>query len=304
MSDNDTDFTITADLKIAGAVSYWRLSGGTPLGALRGAWVEQGLDTTLLPEPPSDETVLRRALNEVASKRRLVRPLKTRGSFLVVDEIPVGEDRLDWQPVMQVEMSDGGSPSFHGMGGGDYYELRDKIRDDFSRLRGELSPADVSAWLVKLAEQVTSTSLRDSGGVYFVPKDGMDFWRKAAVAIQSASAHRIYKIPAVRNEECVEAVLDAVVVETINEMDALTRELQDDDADMGTRALRTRAGRLSMLETKVNAYEAMLHVKGESGASEVKAKLDNLRERLGGLQGMVTAAILVAEDARLQAEAA
>jgi hypothetical protein len=274
--------TIVPDLDSTGLVTYWRLSGVTELPRLRAAWMAAGLDEALLPAAPSDEIALRRAVAELGTKRRLIRPLARRGVWAIVSET-VRQDALDYDVECRVRW-DGGravvEPSYH--------ELADKIREGFERHRGELSSADISAFLVKLCEKNHAASLRDSGGVYFLPRDVAPFWRKAAGAVEAAAEHRVFRIPAVKNEEVVDAVLAAVQTEADAALGEITAELdrgqENDDEALGRRALASRAVRCQELLGKVGVYERLFGV-----------RLDAIRQNVSVMEARLAAAVLAAQ---------
>jgi hypothetical protein len=284
------DITVTPEsIATAGLISYWRLSGPIALDQLTEAWKRADLNPELLPKPPGDEVALGRAVREQAAKRRLVRPLARRGAWAIVDETIVGE-ALDYKQVTSVAFVEG-SPVF---GVDASYDLVvDKLRQDvlaaYNRHRGELSPEDISGWLIKLADKNNAVTLRDTGGIYFVPRTNVPFWRSVVQAIESVSAHRVFKIPAMKNSEAIEAITEAVTIEAARLVDTMMAELQQTGDDkLGDRALTTRANACKDLLTKVKSYEDLLGV-----------QMTKVVERVEGLQaGIASAALLVgAEDA-------
>lgn len=260
----------------AGAISYWRLSGNVALAALTTAWRAQGLDESILPSEPGDEVALGRAVRELQGKRRLVRPLAKRGAWVVKDEevTPAGDD-VRHVRVAVVKFENGSAAIEPGEAPFETYDsVAAQIRDGFRKARIELAPEDISGWLIKLAKDRSSVSLRDSGGIYFVPRTAVEFWRKAVSAIQSVGAHRIFQIPALKNDEAIDAILDAVTAETSAAVAEIEAELikEGDDA-LGARALKTRGEICGSLLDKVAAYEELLGVK----LTALVSKIEDLR---------------------------
>jgi hypothetical protein len=274
---------ITPDLAECGAVSFWRLTGSMVLADLTTVWAAEGLDAKLLPAPPTDEMALGRAVHELAQKRRLVRPLAKRAAWAVVSE-DVKDDKPSYTVEVKVYWHAKEARAGYVQGDGGWQTYQDhvtKIRAAFVRLKLELSSEDVSAWLVGLIAK-DATSLRDTGGVYFVPKPRMDFWRKVTRAVMAAAKHRIFKIPAMKNDEAVEAILDALTQEAEAEAKGIEAELMG-DAPLGKRALTTRGTRCEVVLEKVAAYEELLGV-----------RMPVLRERMSQLKSNLAAAALVA----------
>lgn len=282
------DLTVTPEsIATAGAISYWRLAGPVALDQLTKAWAQLNLDPKLLPKPPGDEVALGRAVREQASKRRLVRPLSRRGAWAIVDETVAGE-RLDYTTVMHITFKDGHGPEFDWSGASETASgLRQAIYDAYARHRAELAPEDISAWLIKLADANNAVTLRDTGGIYFVPRPGVPFWRSVVTALEAVSSHRVFKIPAMKNSEAIDAITEAITGEARSLVAVMEEELQrTGDDKLGDRALATRADACKGLLAKVKSYEDLLGV-----------QMSKVVERVEGLQaGIASAALLSGMD--------
>ncbi len=140
---------------------------------------------------------------------------------------------------------------------------------------------DVSSWLLDIAYGQGAVSLRESGGVYFIPKSGVDYWSKIANAVEAGGAGSVFRIPAVRTAEAVAAITDAVTAEAEAAALALEEELTKtgDDA-LGKRAIATRTKTVQELLAKLNSYEELL---GQQLA---------VRERVSTLQSTLSAVAL------------
>ena len=106
----------------------------------------------------------------------------------------------------------------------------------------------------------------------------MEFWNKAADAIQSVSDHKVFRIPAMRNDEAVAAIIDAVTQEAEQEAQQINEEIM---AGLGERALETRKTRIAELLAKVGSYEELVGQKMK------------ITERLESLQAAVATAKLI-----------
>lgn len=283
MNAKAEDYIVTNDdVKTAGAISYWRLSGDTRLADLTAAWAAEGLDEKLLPGEPSPEVALRRAVGAQESSTR--RSFKIKGGDfaggwgLVEVDTSLGHVqtyellRAKWDAANQrIDIDASG----HG--------LRNDVYDRFPVERASLAPADISSWLIKLANGKSATSLRDSGGIYFVPRGHVDFWRSVGRAVEKCG-HKVFKIPALHNTEAVEAILDAITTEANAEVEAIEADLEKigDDA-VGKRGLASREKRCSELLKKVAEYEALLGV-----------RLPEIQQRVEDLSSAVATAALAA----------
>lgn len=278
----DSKYLVTHDVQEAGCISYWRLAAGTSLARLRAAWIAQGLDEKKLPKPPAIETAAYRAVHALKDKRRLVRPLERRGAWVVVSEVVdpitnttqyVNEMRFRViQGNLVAERIDADQALFDA--------LAASTDKRFRAAADELSAHDVGSWLVDLSRTLGAVSLRESGGVYFIPRANTETWRKIAAAVEAANSHSVFRIPALRNDEAIAAIADAITAEA----DAAVAEIEADlqTGEIGERALRTREARCRDMSAKVASYETLLNV-----------KLDAVRARLERLTMNVTAAALV-----------
>ncbi|KKN38749.1 hypothetical protein LCGC14_0750120, partial [marine sediment metagenome] len=265
---------VTESMETAGCIVWWRLSGSTDGYALRQAWEDAGLPEDLVPELPSAEKALRRAVIEQRERRRLVRPLEGTKGWAVVDEAASGDD-LDYSVRLKVTLNKIGHVSIEPEGA----VGSDEIKAAYQRHLAQLAQTDISTWLVRLAARVRAVALRDTGGVYFIPREQVAQWRRMAGALGAASASRVFEVPALKSDEAIEAVLDAVAREAETAAEVMEEELAKEN--LGERALRTRTERCGAIEEKLSTYEKLL------GTS-----LDALHDRLEVLQaGLATAAL-------------
>ena len=287
----EKDLTITpeASSELCGTVSYWRASGNVPIIDVLNAWDAAGLDRALFRKAPEPETALRRAvldlakretINDKTERRILIRPQKEPSTWAVVEEIVQEGAKPLYATLEIISFVEGAGPQFYTVSGTKEHaaQILSVVMANYSAQQGIFAPEDVTGWLVKLAYAQGAVTLRDSGGVYFIPRPAMEFWNKAADAIQSASDHKVFRIPAMRNSEAVEAIIDAVTQEAEQEAQKINDEIM---AGLGDRALETRKGRIADLLAKVSSYEELV-------GREMK-----IRERLETLQASVATAKLI-----------
>lgn len=289
----EKEFTIATEASEAcGSVSYWRASGTVPIADVQAAWQAAGLDMVLFRDAPAPETALRRAvldlatreqINDKTERRTLVRPCKEPSTWAVVEEFVAEGLPPSYTTLAVVSFAGTSSFAVATVNGSQAQvdNIEQRVRAAFHAQQGLFAPEDVTGWLVKLAYARGAVTLRDSGGVYFIPRPAMDFWNKAAGAIESASkhGHRVFRIPAMRNSEAVEAIIDAITQEAEAEAKKIDEEIM---AGLGDRALETRKGRIADLLAKVSSYEELV-------GREMK-----IRERLETLQASVATAKLIA----------
>jgi hypothetical protein len=276
--------TVSDHVPTAGAIVWWRLSGIVNVDTLRAAWAAQGLDDTLLPSTASAPVALRRAVGEQRSARRLVRPLEGTKGYALVDEHATGAD-LDYHISFRVSLDTVGRLVFvppSAPAGDPRRATAEGIRAAFDRHLVELSTQDISGWLVRMMPKLDAVGLRDTGGVYFVPQPAVEKLGRLVAALKASSAHCLHRVPALRSEDAVDAILDAIAVEA--EAEALGMEKELAEAALGARGLENRVEHCNEVEGKVARYEALL---GKS--------LGTLGERLERLRANLTVAMMKAQ---------
>jgi hypothetical protein len=286
----ETDIVVTPEaLATAGAVSYWRCGGTVSIAALTKAWVDAGLDEKLLRKEPEPETALRRAvldlaerrtINEKTERRILVRPTAEVSTWAIVEETVTEGYAPSYSTLVIVSFA-GGKPHVEQHDGTEEQatDIEARVMSGFSAQSGLFDPADITGWLVKLAYKHKAVTLRDSGGVYFIPRAAMEFWNKAANVIETVSGknHKVFRIPAMKNAEAIEAIVDAVTAEA----EQVAQQIDDQvNAGLGARALETRKALVNDLLAKIASYEELV-------GQQLK-----VRERVEALGAAVAAAAL------------
>lgn len=260
----------------AGGVVYWRMAGDVDPSALQEEWEARNLDTAHLPTPPGPDAALRRALAEFQARRVLVRPLAHKGQWTLVEEHIVDDGTLRHAQTCTAKLDALGRLRVEPEG-----DLSNRIFDEYVRHLTVLTPQDISAWVIDQVERLGAVSLRDRGGVYFVPRSGLTEWNQIVAALRACSDHRFYQIPAMPTEDVVTAVLDAVREEA--EQAAAAIEAEVANGDLKSRALTTRADRCTAVAQKIATYEALLGT-----------KMEDLRRRFDDLQASIAVASLAA----------
>ena len=266
------------DASAAGSITYWRLKGVVNLRTLREAWAAARLPESLLPGDPSPQAALRRAVREVSDTRRLARPLAKRGGYAVVDESAT-ENELTYKVGLKAKLVNGqnGTAPHVEVEPADH-PLADSIRAAFKLAETEVPSDVIGLWLAqKVMPALNAVPLRDSGGVYFVPKDQQIALNLIAKVLEASSGHALHRIPAMRSADAVAAILDAIQAEAEKESAQLEADALSDD--LGPRAFRGRIKVADALRAKVESYETLLG-----------SNLDALKERIEKLRAALTIA--------------
>lgn len=272
-----SNIVIVEQMDTAGAVVWWSLEGGCSHAKLGSCLAQEGIKVQL-PDLPSAEVALRRAVTEQRTKRTLVRPLKGKKGWAIVDETEHDDD-LHYNVDLHVSLDRVGRLKFEPAGEFEAFEL--PIREAFNRYFDQLTADDVSAWLVQTAEHFGAIRLKPNGGLYFIPRGQVPAWRAITIALETASGHKCYSVPAMRTSDVIDAVHDAIS----SDVDAYVADLESSiaDADLGKIALENRARVCTDMLKRVHMYEESLQV-----------KLSSLTDKVQEMQLSISAAILSA----------
>ncbi len=277
----DDLLAVEGDSNVTGAVVYWTMSGDDDLAKLREEWTKAELPEEWLPTPPSPKAALGRAAKDLQTKQRLIRQ-DPKGGWSVVHE-GVKDGELGYQLGVRVHLS--GTEDQEVVADPETLDREhaqedfERVKIEFARVRSTVGAVDASGWLIQMARRLRGVSLRDSGGVYFIPKGDVDRFRAVRDALKAASASRVFMIPAMRSADAVAAVLDAVK----RESEELAQETRDVFTDqLGHRAARTRVELLDALIKKIEGYEKLLNVKMTEQTTELRGLRKKLADYIPG----------------------
>lgn len=267
-----------------GAITWYSLSGGADVATLRANWAAQGLDPAWLPEDPTPFAALAAAVHDAAGS--LARPIGgRRGGWQVFRESKAldgqGRRLLEHSHALRAWIIDG---QLHVEGD---TAICDQVRTNYAFYLTHWTAADLSVLMVDTLHKLQAVTLRERGGNYFVPKEGLDTAAKVRDALTPKHI-RLYLVPALTGEETVTAVLDALTNEVTSTAQSVFENLADNA--LGVRALKTRQGNVSKLLQKTLAYEGLL---GD--------KINVLRDKLGDLEAALTTAVFQVEAAEAKA---
>jgi len=295
MSTQSPKYIVTPDAQAAGALVWWSLSGHFEVARLReqllaAGWQEDD-EALALAKPTTPGMAFRRAAMDLQERRTtvdtrtLVRPLKERQTYAIVTEV-VGAGRAMGHQVATTAWaatdSDGRIVPFTEPVN-DAIQAHLEARSTFHQANWE--PGDAGYWLTSLANLLGGVPLRDRGGFYFIPAGPqLDRWKALTSCLEKASNHRVYSVPAMKTDDAVRAVLDAVAREAEDAAAKFEEELIDEK--LGPRAWAGRVEECTNLAAKVQRYETLLD-----------GDLSRLRDRLERLHGQLAVAALATNSA-------
>lgn len=288
---------LAVDADVAtGSVVWWGVHGDVPYARLRTEWLAAGLDPAQLPREPTRMQALSRALGAFAGRAAIVRPVDgevhadgtpVEGYALLTrskDAQGKAQFTTAWDATFPHGALDPAALPILATPAGDEPDesIVEVCLSTYRRELGQLAHGDLSSWLVSLVRANAGIALRESGGVYFLPRAGVPLYRAALAAVARAGGGRGHEVPVQRSDEAVAAILASLLREAAEEESALKGALQE---DLGAKALEGRAARAAKMEAKLAGYEVLLGV----SAANMRVRLYDLRTQLG------TAALRAAE---------
>lgn len=276
-----------------GSVTFWTLSGSVEFDKLERAWVARGMDADDLPPRTSPKTALRRSMDALVSgQSQMVKAGSEPGwlGYFVRGVGANGKPTFEMQVEAAVNATNPrGEPQVRTPTGDPVDEgIEDVIVLGYQRELRTIHHHDLSAWLVATLRKANAVSLRESGGLYFLPTGPkLAHWRLIGEVLAEATQCRQFEIPAMASKMAAEAVLDAITREVREYVDDIDTEMQK----AGSRALVSRQASLSKYTDKLVAYEGVI---GE--------KLTALRDQISAMETKVAHAALAAAGAQAAAD--
>lgn len=232
-----------------GAIVFW-LPGDQNLQK-----TSQGMESLGLkhytPSPRTQADGVANALREVFKDQRfLIRPLNQEGHY-VVNEEQRGENSNTYKPVYGGWVKKGivEFPAYNR-------NAQVDCQNAYMRLMGTCPSHHVTRALVGLTlSHLKGTTLKESGGVYWIPQGHVDTWTKVGEVYQGAGRSRIYTIRSVADADTARAIVETFTSELTDEIAALNLEVMGDETP-GTRRLNTIAKKAKAMLDKVRVYEA------------------------------------------------
>jgi hypothetical protein len=281
-------YAVDGSVKESGSITYGTFSGETSNSTLYDAALSAGLDPQHLPSLPAPSIARRRALDTLKNADRRVEPLDDGGLALVA--VDRKDADLDFTVSARVYINDDKDVVIEPFN----HVHAEQIRDAYRHAKNTYTAADISAWVIKQMRRLNAVTLRDKGGVYFVPRDKKAEFEKIINTVHACASHKIHRIPAMDSEETVAAVLDAVVTEAAKAAKKMEAELEamqsaKKEDQLGAQALTNRLERLDGLKRKLESYEKLLGVK----MGDIATRLEDVR----GNVAMASLALTAEADA-------
>ncbi len=260
-----------------GDIVYWTLAEARiDRSTLESIWAGAQLDPAHLPEPPTAEKALKAAVREAAVGQpdrliRLGKENETEIVFAVVRETKHTDGSVTYQQETRVILDRQAETVSCDIAG---HDLAGVINTRFGELRSTHTPDDIRRAMMKVLDSCAAVTLRDHGGVYWIPAPYAETVRRLQGAVEKIGSSRVYLLPVHATEEANRTLGDAAKLAIEDELAALKAEVEG--------FMAAPPDRPSTLVRRLDAFEA-LKARAELYHSVLQVHVEDLEKTLGEL---------------------
>lgn len=281
--------TIRAHLQTAGEhvgdLLWWVLEDARiSRSRLESVWQAAGLSTDHLPEPSTPEKALKLAVREAQTGQhshliRLAKDDQDELVFAIVQERRDGAGNLDYAQEARVTL-DRNAPS-QLRSDNPHHDLVAAVISSYDQLRNTHTPDDIRRAILKVLTSCAAVTLREHGGVYWVPTPSAQTLRQLQSAVSNIGRSRVDVVPIHATPEAQQALGDAARSAIEDDLTALRAEIEGflhtppERASTLVRRLQT----FDELRAKARLYHSVLSVQ----VDDLEASLNDLTRHVEGL---------------------
>jgi len=235
-----------------GDLIWWTLAEARiDRSTLESVWASAQLSLEFLPDPPTAEKALKAAVRETAVGQpdRLIRlGLESEQEivFAVVRETKHGDGSVTYQQETRIILDRRAESVSSDVPG---HDLADVITSRFAELRATHTADDIRRAMMKALDACAAVTLRDHGGVYWVPAPYAETVRRLQGAVEKIGSSRVYLLPVHASDDANRTLGDAAKVAIEDELTALKAEVEG--------FLTQPPERVSTLVRRLDAFEAL-----------------------------------------------
>ncbi len=265
----------------AGALVWWTLSGTVEYAALTAAWAAAGLPEHDCPSAPTPALALRLAVHAQAGRRRLAR--RHDGGWVIAAEGRDNAGAYIAHGVLSARLEEPvGAPAVLRVEGDE--AAGSAVRAAYEEALRQWPSASLSVWLPNYVRaRCAGVAMRDSGGIYYVPPPAVEALQAVRRVLERVSDHRLVLIQALRTDDAVAAILEAITADTEAAVSAALEE-----ADSPLKARRRREVVASLAE-RLEQYGDLLGGAAQALAERLE-EADRTLTLLALAEGAETAA--------------
>lgn len=271
-----------------GDVVWWMLSGAdVPRSVLESNWLAHGLDKEFLPEEQTPEKALRLAVKEAGNglDRTLIRKTLDGASALiyaVVSEKTDAKGNAEYTQDALIMLDKKSTPPVLSTDTPSN-DVAAKVMKEYARYVNTHTSRDVMTMITKALKAWSSVTLRETGGIYFVPRTQSDNLRKLQGAIERMGSSLVFILPVHATEDSKRSLGIAAQGSIESELAELRTEIDSFLADPdGVRpsTLTRRLEAFNELRSRAGLYQSILSVTVEDLAGQLKSMEDSVQTML------------------------
>jgi hypothetical protein len=263
--------------QLLGTIVYWTLAEAKiDRSTLESIWTGANLAPEYLPDPPTAEKALKSAVREAAvgQSERLIRLGKEDEAqivFAIVQEMKLTDGSLAHAQETRVvldrktETVTADQPE---------NQLAKVIATRFGELRSVHTSDDIRRAMMKTLDACAAVTLRQHGGVLWVPAPHADTVRRLQGAIEKIGSSRVYLLPVHASADANRTLGDAAKLAIEDELASLKSEVEGFIASPPDRpsTLVRRLDAFEELKNRAGLYRDVLQVH----VADLDATLDGL----------------------------
>ena len=269
--------TLARGGELIGTLCWWTLSEVRVARAhLEAVWMAAGLDPFLLPEPPTPEKALKLAARQAQLGRpdllvRLGKEDEREVVFAVVRERHLSNGNLDYVQEARVVLvrttGDLASDDPH-------HDVVAAMQTGYRELLHTHQSDDVRRAIMRVLDRCASVTLRESGGVYWVPAQFSTEVRRLQNAIEQVGSSKMQLLPVHRSADAERTLGEVARGSIEGEIASLAAELEA--------FLAAPPSRTSTLTNRLEAFE-QLKARGQLYSSVLHVSFLDLEDKLAAL---------------------
>ena len=264
-----------------GDLIWWTLAEARiDRSTLESIWAGAQLAPDYLPDPPTAEKALKSAVREAAlgQPERLIRLGKEDEAeivFAVVRETKHTDGSISYQQETRVILDRKVESVSSDIVG---HDLAGVIATRFGELRSTHTADDVRRAMMKTLDGCAAVTLRDHGGVYWVPSPYAETLRRLQGAIEKIGSSRVFLLPVHASADASKTLGEAAVAALTDELTKLKAEVEG--------FMTSPPDRPSTLVRRLDAFEE-LKGRAELYRSVLSVTVDDLDSTLTSLASSV-----------------
>ncbi|HYD51663.1 MAG TPA: DUF6744 family protein [Gemmatimonadaceae bacterium] len=267
--------------KHLGDLIWWTLAEARiDRSTLESVWSNAQLAPEFLPDPPTAEKALKAAVREAAVGQpdRLIRLGKENEAeivFAVVRETKHGDGSITYHQETRVILERQTELVSSDIAG---HDLAGVITNRFAELRTTHTPDDIRRAMMKTLDACAAVTLRDHGGVYWVPAPYAELIRRLQSTIEKIGSSRVYLLPVHASADANRTLADAAKLAIEDELSQLKVEVEG--------FIASPPDRPSTLVRRLDAFEA-LKARAALYRDVLQVHVEDLDKTLADLTGSV-----------------